>query len=388
MPKPPFVSSSSEGLASTVYSVLVERAKKLGKPVHALQVGDTYRDPPAPARAEAQRTAQIEGLHRYSPVQGIAPLLNAVSSRLEARGGRRVSPENIVIVPGATTGLSVVMQTLLDAGDEVLVLAPFWPLIRGIIASRAAVPVEVPFFDRIGTPGFDPERAIESAVTERTTAIYVNSPHNPTGVVLDAATIELIGRVAKKHGLWVITDEAYEELWFTAKAPAPLWSAPVFEGNAIAAHTFSKSYGMAGARVGYVHGPAEAMARIRAVHTFQAYAAPTPMQWAVLAAMEHGDPWLGEAREAYGRAGRRAAERLGLRAPEGGTFLFFDVAQHLKGGESLQSFLERCVDAGVLLTPGSASGKAYETSVRLCFTAVPEAALDDAITRLLGVMHA
>ena len=386
MPRHPRFSDSTTTLTSSVYSDLAKRARAREGVVHALHVGDTYLEPIEGARAEAQRAADHPRLHNYAPVQGVPALLDAIVDRLSARAGRPIDRESVQVMAGATSGLSIVSRTLLDPGDEVLLPSPFWPLIRGIIASRGAIPVQVPFYDRLGDPAFDPEKVLEEAVTDRTTAIYLNTPNNPTSRVVPEAVLEVVARVAKRHDLWVLADEAYEDLWLGDERPAPMWNRADLRDRTIASHTLSKSYGLAGARVGYTHGPAEVMRAVRDLQTYQTYCAPRPMQLGGACALREGDGWLGEARRLYAEAGRRAADALRLPKPEGGTFLFFDARPHMGEGESLMGLLGRCLDAGVLLTPGSASGEHYDTFVRLCFTAVPPEELSDALARLSGVL--
>src|SRR5262249_3173206 len=158
-------------------------------------------------------------LYRYAPVQGERALVEAAIYKVKRRSGVVLDRALLQIMPGGTSGLSIVMQTLLDPGDEVLLPAPFWPLVRGMIAARGAVPLEVPFFTALDERSFDPEAVLEAAVTKRTTAVYVNSPHNPTGRVLPSDVVDAIARVAERHDLWVIADEAYEDLWFESAAP-------------------------------------------------------------------------------------------------------------------------------------------------------------------------
>jgi N-succinyldiaminopimelate aminotransferase len=244
----------------------------------------------------------------------------------------------------------------------------------------------VPFYDRLQSPDYDPEAALEAAITERTSAIYLNSPHNPSGVILDETLVEAIARVAERHDLWVLSDEVYEDIYFGAEAPQPLWTHPDLRHRTLAVHSLSKGHGMAGSRVGYVHGPELAMRAVRAVQTFQSYCASKPMQLAASRALSEGEPWLAEARDLYGDAGRLAASALGLPDPAGGTFLFFDATPWLDGGASSLPFLERCVDAGVVLTPGGASGDDYESWVRLCFTCVAPDELATALEKLAPLM--
>ncbi len=385
MPRHPRVAATSQGLSDRVYSALADRARHMAGPVYPLHVGDTWLEPLPAARAEAQRTADHPRLHNYSPIQGEPALLEAIRRRLAERHGVRLDPECLQVMPGATAGLHLVVQALLEPGDEMLLPSPFWPLIRGIAASGGVRPIEVPFFTRLGEPGFDPEAELERRVTPRTSAVYVNTPHNPTGRVLPDAVVQAIGRVAARHALWVISDEAYEDLAYVP-TPGPVWLREDLAGRTVATHTFSKSYALAGARVGYTHGPAEAMAAIRGVQAFDNYCAARPMQLAAARALAEGAEWLAEARLAYAAAGRSAASAVGIAAPEAGTFLFFDAARFFRPGERLDGFLERCLESGVLLTPGPATGRDYGTWVRLCYTAVPPRDLASALERLAGVL--
>ena len=129
------------------------------------------------------------------------------------------------------------------------------------------------------------------------------------------------------------------------------------------------------------------MSAIKSVQTFATYCAPRPMQLGAARAIEEGDAWLEQTRREYERAGRRAAEALGLPPPDGGTFLFFDAAPSFRDGEGSMAFLERCLDAGVLLTPGPASGRDYATFARLSFTVEPLAELEDALDRLASLVR-
>ena len=389
MPRAPTTSTHASGLSDRVYSTLVEKARGRPGPIYPLHVGDTYRSPPEGARAEDQREAEFPRLHAYAPVGGEPALLEAVRRRLLARWGHRLEPENLQIMPGATGGFATVLTALLDPGEEMLLPSPFWPLIRGIVTSRGCAAVEVPFLTRLGQPGFDPEEALERAVRPRTAALYVNDPSNPTGVVLDEPTHAAIARVARRHDLWLLADVAYEELVHgPGPAHRPIWLREDVADRVVVCATASKSWALAGARVGWTFGPPEAMRAIRGVQTFMHYCAARPMQLAAARAIESGDRWLEDARIAYARAARAAAEVFGVPVPRAGTFLFADAAPFLRRGETLQGLLERCLDAGVLLTPGSASGKDFASHVRLCFTAVPPADLAAALERLAGVLRA
>jgi len=281
-----------------------------------------------------------------------------------------------------------VCQVLLEPGDEVLLPSPFWPLSRGIIATKGAVPIEVPFYTRLDDTDFDAEALLESAVTERTVALYINTPNNPTGRVLDDATVDAMMRVARRHDLWLLCDEAYEEIYFDRQPPEAAWKRADVRDRAIAFHTLSKTYGFAGARVGFTHGPEGVMDAIRGMQTFHTYCAARPMQFGAVEALRQGGEWIQESRALYRDAGYQAADALGLARPEGGTFLCLDVSAQLDpGAADCTAFLERCADAGVLLTPGRSCGADYATWVRLCFTSVPPVQLAAALEKLVPLFQ-
>ena len=383
MPRFPNVSKHTHSVSHRVYSNLEQRALAKNETIYRLHVGDTYRDPIAAAQAERQLSAEHPGLHKYAPVHGEPGLIDAFVAYVESRHGEMLHRERVQVMSGATAGLSIVCQVLLEPGDEVLLPSPFWPLSRGIIATKGAVPVQVPFYTRLDDPGFDAEAALESAVTDRTVALYINTPNNPSGRVLPDATIDAMMRVAKRHDLWLLCDEAYEEIYFDREPPDAVWKRAEVRDRAIAFHTLSKTYGFAGARVGFTHGPEQVMGAIAGMQTFHTYCAPRPMQFGAIEALRQGSGWVKESRSLYRDAGYDAADALGVPRPEGGTFLFIDVSKQLApGDEDCTAFLERCADAGVLLTPGRSCGADYAKWVRLCFTSVPPAQLAQALEKL------
>jgi N-succinyldiaminopimelate aminotransferase len=388
MPARPDVSKTIAALSAQVFTPLRDRIASHKGTLHHLEIGDSYLDPPEMAQCETLRTAAVPDLHRYAPVQGLPELLDAAVAKVKRRTGISIDRADVQVVSGATAGLMTLCQALLDPGDEVLLPAPFWPLFPGIVACRGARAVQIPLYDRMDYPPIDAEAVFEAACTERTAAIYLNSPHNPTGRTLPPEILEAAITVARRHNLWVFSDEVYEDLYFDEVAPAPVWTHPDLRDRTFAIHSMSKGYAMAGARVGFIHGPPDGMAAVRAAQTFTTYCAPRPMQVAAARALNGGDAWLGKARDAYKRAANEATSVLGLPPVDGGTFLFFDVSEFSRGGKDCTPFLERCIDAGVVLTPGLASGDAYASWVRVCFSSLPPRQFSDAVSILDRVMTA
>jgi N-succinyldiaminopimelate aminotransferase len=187
----------------------------------------------------------------------------------------------------------------------------------------------------------------------------------------------------------VFCDEAYEEIYFDRDAPRAVWQRPEVRDRAIAFHTLSKTYGFAGARIGFTHGPEAVMGKVAGMQTFHTYCAPRPMQFGGVAALEQGASWVEDSRARYRDAGYEAADALGVPRPEGGTFLFVDVSAELEpGAEDCSAFLERCADEGVLLTPGRSCGADYAKWVRICFTSVPPSDLRAALAKLAPLFRA
>ncbi|MET0344128.1 MAG: pyridoxal phosphate-dependent aminotransferase [Polyangiales bacterium] len=391
MPRYPSPARSADGLSPAVYSSLLSLAEESGHEVFALNVGDTYLEPPHAARVQRLADAPHPGLHRYADVRGEPALIEAIVAD-HARRGLPIDRERLQITAGGTSGLDVAARTLLEPGDELILLAPYWPLIRGIVRATGAQPVELPLFTELRKPGFDLRATLEGALTERTAAIYVNSPNNPTGVVLNDDEIAIIADFADEHGLWVLSDEAYERLGFESDARPRLptvWTHPTLLDRTVVMHTLSKSFALAGARIGYLHGPTPVMQRIAGLNTFTNYCAARPMQLAAARALSpDSDAWLAEARARYRAAAEQTAKALRIPVPEGGTFVFFNTRPYLHKGETPEALLERCARAGVVLTPGVVAGAAYRSWARLCFTCVPPSVLTRALATLQRLLYA
>ncbi|MBW2244959.1 MAG: pyridoxal phosphate-dependent aminotransferase [Deltaproteobacteria bacterium] len=353
-------------MPSSVYSPLAARVREHQGPIYPLNVGDTWMEPFEGGRMEDLHTADLPGLHRYCETGGIPPLVDALVETLRGRTGASWERDQVLVTAGATSGLACTVSALVDPGEEVLILAPFWPLIRGIVQSQRGVPVEVPFYDRVHALE-DAVAAVETRITDRSVALYVCTPSNPTGRVLPADWLEAFAALARRHDLWLLSDEVYADYVYGGSHVSLASFAPE---RTLTVHSFSKAYGMAGNRVGYLAGPAPVIAEAHKVSVHSAYHAPHAGQRAALRALESGGAWVANARELYRKAGEDAAAVLGLPAPEGSCFLFIDVGS-LLDERGMLGFLEDCLEDGVVLSPGASSGSDYGNWVRLCYTAVP-----------------
>jgi N-succinyldiaminopimelate aminotransferase len=342
-----------------------------------LNVGDTWLPPVPGARMEDLAEAAYPDLHRYAHPRGVPELVEALVEKLRARNGLACTPESVLVAAGATGALACAVGAIADPGDEVLILAPFWPLIRGISQALRAEPVEVPFYDRVASAE-EAVAAVRARLSPRSVALYVSTPSNPTGRVLPAEWLEALAGLARRENLWLLSDEVYEDYVYRGEHVSLGRFAPE---RTFSVFSFSKAYGMAGHRVGYLAGPADAVAAAEKVGTHTFYAAPTAAQRVALRALEVGEAWLEKARRAYREAGEDAAAALGLPPPEGSTFLLLDLRRRL-GPRGIDAFLEECLRRGVALARGAACGEDYAGFARLSFTAAPPPDVADAVRRI------
>lgn len=353
-------------MTGSVYSSLAHRLSRFDGETYPFHIGDTWMEPAVGTRMEDLTVADHPGMHRYAPVQGRKDLLDAISRRTLERTGTAAEPSDILVTAGATGALGAILGAITEAGDEVLLLAPYWPLISGIVRSSRATPVDVPLIGEADSP----ETALDivkSYLTDRTVAIYWNSPNNPTGKVIPKSWIEALVAWAISEDLWILADEVYEDYVFHGEHT---YARPLAPERTFSIHSCSKAFGMAGNRCGYVIGPGDTMSQVRKVSTHTFYSTPTAAQIAARRALAGpGDVWAAAARDRYAEIGNAAAARLGVAPPEGSTFLFLDIAEVLDD-KGLMGFLSKCVERGILLAPGPSFGP-YPTHVRLCYTAVP-----------------
>lgn len=372
MPRFPASSSTIAALSGAVYSSLAQRLSDFTGETYPLHIGDTWLEPPAGCRMEDLRTVEHPGMHRYGPPQGLPALLETLSRRVASCTGVATDSDEVLVTAGATGGLAVALGALVEPGDEVLILAPYWPLIPGIVSTFGARPVVVPLLDPASrlaeeTPAQEMIERIESHLSAKSVALYLNSPNNPTGRLLPPPWLEAIAEWARRRHLWLLSDEVYEELIYSGEHQ-PM--RPLAPERTISAHSFSKTFGMAGNRCGYLVAPQQVVAEMRKVGTHTYYAAPTAAQLAALEALgPTSEAWLSEARKQYTRAGEEAARRLGVPVPQGSTFLFLDVSRALDE-RGLEGFLEDLVEEGLLVSPGPSFGP-FPTHIRVCFTAAP-----------------
>jgi aspartate/methionine/tyrosine aminotransferase len=387
VPRAPELSASARALRESIFSRLQGRLAPGGVPLH---LGDTYLAPPVVKLDERDAT-----LWRYGAPAGEARLLEALAAKLRARNQLAwAAPTNLQITCGATQALQAAVRAVVDPGDEVIVPTPHWPLIRGIVTNAGGVPVEVPLTQALyADPSLDAAALIEPHIGPRTAALYVTTPNNPDGKVLSREHLRQLAALARAHDLWVLSDEVYEDLAYAA----PHESMAALDGMAertVTVFSLSKSYALAGYRLGYAVAAEAPMRALRKIANHTVYNVPDVLQRAALALVEDpaSDAWLASARATYLQARDLAFSRVRApnHLPDGATYLFVDLSQWVAGaGErGIWPLVEELLDAGVSISPGEQFGRGFERHARLCFTAVEPARLADGLARLEGVLAA
>ena len=384
MPRFPQASAPVAAMGGSPYSALAHKLATFDGEVYPFHVGDTWMEPAVGCRMEDLAVADHPGMHRYAPPRGIPALLEGLVEKERHRTGLPTELDNVLVATGATGGLAAVVAAMVEPGDEVLILAPHWPLIGGMVRVAHGKAVQVPFMGVADSPETAVE-VVERHATARTVALYVSTPNNPSGKLIPGPWLAALAEWARRRGLWVLSDEVYEDFVYVEGHTS---FRPLAPERTVAVYSFSKSYGMAGNRCGSVVGPAEILNHALKAGTNTVYSVNTAAQLAAVRVMEgQADGWLRTAQEQYAALGRMAADRLGVPRPEGSAFLFLDIADLLEpdDDQTLMSFLERCADHRLLAAPGPSFGP-YPTHIRVCFTCAPPEVVERGIEVLAGLL--
>jgi aspartate aminotransferase len=359
---------------------MLEHALDVDSPVMLIN-GDPNFTTPAHIIEGAAATARA-GATGYSPGDGLVPLRDEIAAKVHRVNGFDVARDQVCVTTGACGGLYTTFLVLVGPGDEVLVPDPGWSNYAAIIHVLNARAVPYPLRPDAGW-SVDAD-ALEAAITSKTRAILLNSPSNPTGAVEGAETLRRVLDIAERHDLWVVSDEAYDELVFH-RAGTSIASLGGSD-RVISVFTFSKTYAMTGWRVGYVTGP-QTFVRQLALHQEPVVScASTISQNAALVALRGPQDCVGEMVAAYDRRRQLAADILSSGGvpfidPQGAFFLMVDVRE--SGLDSWTYALRLLQDVGVGTVPGAAFGPRGEGFLRVTLAASEEA-IEDGLTRLTG----
>lgn len=359
----------------------------------SVNLGQGFPDTDGPElMLEEARAAIASGVNQYPPGRGIAPLREAIARHSRRHYGLEYDPATEVLVTtGATEALAAAILAFVDPGDEVVALEPFYDSYAASVDLAGGRIVGVGVFG----PDFRLDHAeLAAAFTPRTKAVLVNSPHNPTGTVLDRADLAEIARLAVQHDVLVICDEVYEHLVFDDAEHLPLATFPGMRERTVRISSAGKTFSATGWKIGWALAPAELVDEITAVKQFLTFVSGAPFQPAVARALDEGEAWVESARLAL--QGKRDRMATGLRGigldpvvPRGTYFMTTDVRPlgYVDGVEFCRDLPQRC---GVVAIPHQvfyARVEAGRPYVRWAFCKRDEV-LDEAVRRLAPLREA
>ncbi len=343
-------------------------------------------DPDVPTPAHIVEAA-VEALQsrrvNYTPPAGRPDLRAAIAAKLKRENGLAYDPASeIIVTAGAQEAISVIMQTLLDPGDEVLLPDPYYTVYEMAIGLAGGVVVRVP---TLAERDFEVQAAdIATRITPRTRLVVLVSPNNPTGGVISAATLAQVAELAQQHNLTVISDELYEKIIFDGAEAPSIARLPGMRERTVLINGFSKAYCMTGFRVGYLAGPASLTQAMLEPHHTMTICAPTVSQRAALAALQGSQECVTEIVGIFAKRRRVLLDSLAEAGipyphPVGAFFAFADI--RASGMTSTDFAVKVLNEAGVLVFPGTQYGPGGEGFLRISYLAeIP--AIEQAVEKL------
>lgn len=352
-------------------------ARDRGEDVIILSIGDPDINAP---EAVVERTIERlrAGDTHYTPARGRNTLRAAIAKAHSERTGQAVQADNVVCLAGTQNALFVASLCLAGPGDEVITFDPLYPTYTATIEVSGARLVRAPT-----GPALRPDlAALESLVTPHTRAIFWATPNNPSGVILSESELGAIGAIARRHRLWIVSDEVYAGLAPGGKIPS---LASLLPEQVVTLGSLSKSHSMPGFRAGWLIGPRELAAHAESLSMCMLFGLPGFIQEAALTALsiapetERGLRNFCDARRERFVAGLEGVPNISAFAPQAGMFLLVDVRDTgLTGYEFMRALYER---RKVSVLDGAAFGRQTAHFVRICF-ATDEATIDAACARI------
>jgi N-succinyldiaminopimelate aminotransferase len=275
---------------------IFSRMSALATDIGAVNLGQGFPDTDGPRELmDEARAAIAEGRgNQYPPSIGIAALREAIAAHQERFYGLRIDPLSEVMVgTGASEVLGSSILALIDEGDEVIMFEPFFDIYDPVIALARGVRVAVPLAGSQMRPDLD---ALAAAITSRTRILLLNSPHNPTGVVFTRAELEAIAALAIRHDLIVVSDEAYEHLWFDDHVHVPIATLPGMFERTVTVGSGGKTFSFTGWKVGWATGPTDLIAAVRTVRQHLSFTSGGPFQWAIARGLGLDDGYFSDFR--------------------------------------------------------------------------------------------
>ena len=341
-----------------------------------LTIGEPDLPTPEPVKQAAFRALSRDETH-YAPNQGTASLRAAIAAFETARG-RETTPEEVLVTVGATQALYTALTGILNPGDQVIIPTPAFSLYATIVTAAGAEPV---FLDVSGTDFQITEEALSACLTERTRAIVLNSPCNPTGVILHKKSLDAVARAVLGKNIYLICDNVYNQLVY---APCgDLTRREELRPQTILCQSFSKPYAMTGWRVGYLVCPEELLSRLLLLSAAEIAAVPTFIQAAAETALTVDTEPMRQIYEKRRNYVCRRLDAMGLAypKPEGAFYVFADISRF---GIPSWTFCERMIrEAGLAAVPGTCFGTEGYIRLSYCYS---DRELEESLDRLEGFL--
>lgn len=369
MRRPKELSSRTKAITLSGIRRLFDLAQKTSGVIN-FGIGEPDYDTPR-FIGEAGKRAVDLGYTHYTPNAGFAELREAIAEKLRNENNIEVTAENVMVTSGSTIGLFLAVLALVDPGDEVLIPDP------GFVAYEAAVlmvggrPVRVPLSEDEDFRML-PEK-VNELVTPRTKCIFVNTPSNPTGAVLEFSDVKGIAEVAMDNGIYVISDEVYEKFVYDGAKHYSIASIPGMEELAITVNSFSKTFAMCGWRIGYLAASKKIVNELIKLQQFTVVNAPSISQMACLEGLRNPETkkFIEEMVKEYDMRRRYMVERINkmpsfeAKMPKGAFYVFAKVKElGLKSMDLAEYILK---EVAVATVPGSAFGPSGEGYLRFCY---------------------
>lgn len=302
--------------------------KAAGKPVVSFSAGEPDFGTP-----ECAKKAAIDAINRgeshYTLTPGIIELREAICNYYNDRFNLEYTPEEVIVSPGAKPILYMAMQMFVNPGDEVLLFAPAW--VSYVEQIHLAGGKEV-IVDTLESNLIPTREAVENVITDKTVAIVINSPSNPTGAIYNEETMNMIADIAREHNLWVITDEIYERFAYAPARHVPFLSvAPDLRDRTIIINGVSKSSAMTGWRIGYALGPVELISKLKTLQAHLTSNASSIAQWAAYGAIKDGEADIEHMKDTFEKRKNlivgliREMPYVSVNDPEGSFYVFLDI---------------------------------------------------------------
>jgi methionine aminotransferase len=371
-------------VGTNIFTIMSTLATEVG----AINLGQGFPDYPMDERLHKLVTkAMADGFNQYAPMPGLPQLRQAIADKIAFLYGTPVDPINeITITPGGTYAIYTAFTTILEPGDEVIVLEPCYDSYVPNIEINGGIAVLVP----LKVPGYGVDwEAVKNAVTEKTKAIIINSPHNPTGAVLGEEDIMALREIVSGTGIYIVSDEVYEHLIFDGIPHQSILKYPDLLERSFVCFSFGKVYNCTGWKQGYAVAPEHLMKEFRKVHQFNCFSCFTPTQVALAEFLQNRSAFLELSSELQAKRDYfiklMSATRFSLQSSYGSYFICGTYEKI--SDEADRDFSIRITkEFGVATIPVSAfyqNGK-DDKVVRFCFSKKNET-LEQAVERLMKI---